>query len=191
MDKIKLKVVKRPDIRLNFFGSEIVVSPIISIDEQKKIKNACFNSMFDNGGEWDEYLFDFSFRYGILSIKTNIDFSDIEDSELEEIIWGEYYEKVSSSIVNYRDVLDSVNFSLSNEIKNLENKKSLNGILNKLVEMVLPMVEQFKNISPEEIEKLKGSVGEILEKVKSEPTVMTAISDMNGNKKRKVKKEKE
>lgn len=191
MDKIKVKISKKLDSQMNLNGSDIFVNPIISIDEQSKIRNACSASFFGKDGKWEEYLFEITFRYAILDLKTNIDFSNIGDEELDILIWGEFYDRVSSSILNYRDVYNSVSWSISNEIKKFENQNSLVGILNQVVEKIMPIIEQLKDISPENLEEMKSVANTLIENMKQEP-VAKIIDDMNGNKgKRKPKKDKE
>jgi hypothetical protein len=194
MDKIKVKVSKRSNVQVSFFGVEVLVNPMITIPEQRSIQKTALTSMFtmfsgDMLEKWDEYIFEFSMRYAILNLKTNIDFSEMEDDELNEILWGEFYEKVSSVIINYDEVVDAIYYSLDNEIRRYEVGNSLSGVLNSLVEKVLPLIERFKNISPEELEKLKTEANEMIEKIKEAP-VAGVLADMDGNKplKKKAKK---
>jgi len=181
-EKIKIKVSKRSNAIVNFFGREIIVNPIITIPEQKNILSTAFNSMFSEGkkGIWDEYFFEVSFRYGVLSFKTNIDLSEMRDDDLGEIMWGEFYDKVSSSIINYKEVKDSIYLSLNNEIKRYAVDNSISGIVNSLVEKVLPILEQFKDISPEKLDEFKNMANDIIEKIKQEP-ITSVIGDMNRN----------
>ncbi len=199
MDKIELKFSKKSNIPFTFSGVEILVSPIIGVQEQSDIRDVYFSALFNNGknNPTDEQFAEFMLRREILHLKTNINISLVDgDSEkeklekLDELVWGELYEKVVSCISNYNDFRDSIALSAENEIKRVSNESSIGNIISELIEKVKPIIDNFSNMKPEDFEKMKSEANEIVEKIKEEP-IASVLSDMKGNtstRKRKSKK---
>lgn len=198
MDKIKLKFSKKSDIPFTFSGMEVIVNPIIGLQEQSSIRNVYISALFNNGknNPRDEQFAEFMLRREILSLKTNIDVISTEGlseseyiSKVDEMVWGELYEKVVSFIVNYSDFRDSISLSAENEIERISNESSIGNIVSELIEKVKPIIENFSNIKPEDFEKMKSEATEIVEKIKEEP-IASVISDMNGNSSKRKRKPK-
>ncbi len=199
MDKIELKFSKKSNIPFTFSGMEILVSPIIGLQEQSDIRSVYISALFNNGknNPTDEQFAEFMLRREILSLKTNINvlfmegISEKEQLEkLDELVWGELYEKVVSCISNYDDFYDSVVLSAENEIKRVSNESSIGNIVSELIEKVKPIVDNFSNMKTEDFEKMKSEATDIVEKIKEEP-IASVLSDMKGNtptRKRKSKK---
>lgn len=199
MEKIKLKFSKKSDIPFTFSGMEILVNPTIGIQEQSDIRNVYLSALFNNGkhNPTDEQFAEFMLRREVLSLKTNVDvlstdgLSEKEQLErLDELVWGELYEKVVSCISNYDDFRDSVALSAKNEIERISNESSIGNIVSELIEKVKPIIDNFSNMKPEDFEKMKSEATKIVEKIKEEP-IASVLSDMKGNtstRKRKSKK---
>ena len=130
-------------------------------------------------------------RNKILSLKTNIEIVEIKDvEEIDQLVWGELYEKVISFISNYGTFHDSLILSAKNEIQRLSIKSSIGNVVSELIEKVKPIIENFSNMKPEDFEKMKSEAGDLVEKIKEEP-IASVLSDMKGNvstRKRKSKK---
>lgn len=199
MDKIELKFSKKSNIPFTFSGMEILVNPIIGLQEQSSIRNAYISALFNNGknSPRDEQFAEFMLRREVLSLKTNINVLSVDGlseseyiSKLDELVWGELYEKVVSCISNYNDFRDSVNLSAENEIERISNESSIGNVISELIEKVKPIIDNFSNMRPEDFEKMKSEATEIVEKIKQEP-IASVLSDMKGNtstRKRKSKK---
>ena len=200
MDKIELKFSKKSNIPFTFSGMEILVSPIIGIQEQSDIRSVYISALFNNGknNPTDEQFAEFMLRREILSLKTNINVLSMDGAsekeqleKLDELVWGELYEKVVSCISNYNDFRDSIALSAENEIKRVSNESSIGNIISELIEKVKPIIDNFSNMKPEDFEKMKSEATEIVEKIKEEP-IASVLSDMKkGNtstRKRKSKK---
>ena len=193
MDKIELKFSKKSYIPFTFSGMEIIVNPIIGVQEQSDIRNVYISALFNKGKQssWDEQFAEFMMRREILSLKTNIDISSIKDvSEIDQLVWGECYEKVVSLIYNYEVFYESIQLSAKNEIEKISIESSIGNIISELIEKVKPIIDNFSNMKPEDFEKMKSEANEIVEKIKEEP-IASVLSDMKGNtstRKRKSKK---
>ena len=193
MDKIKLKFSKKSNVPFTFSGMEVVVNPIIGIEEQANLRNVYISALFNKGknNSWDEQFAEFMLRREILSLKTNIEIVEIKDvEEIDQLVWGELYEKVISFISNYDTFHDSLILSSKNEIQRLYIESSIGNVVSELIEKVKPIIENFSNMKPEDFEKMKSEATEIVEKIKEEP-VASVLSDMKGNvstRKRKSKK---
>lgn len=193
MDKIELKFSKKSNIPFTFSGMEIIVNPIIGVQEQSDIRNVYISALFNKGKQssWDEQFAEFMMRREILSLKTNIDISSIKDvSEIDQLVWGECYEKVVSLIYNYEVFYESIQLSAKNEIEKISIESSIGNIISELIEKVKPIIDNFSNMKPEDFEKMKSEANEIVEKIKEEP-IVSVLSDMKGNtstRKRKSKK---
>ena len=193
MDKIKLKFSKKSNTPFTFSGMEVVVNPIIGIEEQASLRNVYISALFNKGknNSWDEQFAEFMLRREILSLKTNIEIVEIKDvGEIDQLVWGELYEKVVSCISHYGDFHDSLILSAKNEIQRLSIESSIGNVISELIEKVKPIIDNFSNMKPEDFEKMKSEATEIVEKIKEEP-IASVLSDMKGNtstRKRKSKK---
>jgi len=193
MDKIKLKFSKKSNVPFTFSGMEVIVNPIIGIEEQASLRNVYISALFNKGknNSWDEQFAEFMLRREILSIKTNIEIVEIKDvGEIDQLVWGELYEKVISFIYNYNTFHDNLIVSAKNEIKRFSIESSIGNVVSELIEKVKPIIENFSNIKPEDFEKMKSEATEIVEKIKEEP-IASVLSDMKSNtstRKRKSKK---
>lgn len=199
MEKIELKFSKKSNIPFTFSGMEILVNPIIGLQEQSSIRNVYISALFNNGknNPRDEQFAEFMLRREVLSLKTNINVLSVDGlseseyiSKLDELLWGELYEKVVSFISNYRDFRDSVTLSAKNEIERISNESSIGNVVSELIERVKPIIDNFSNMKTEDFEKMKSEANEIVEKIKEEP-IVSVLSDMKGNtstRKRKSKK---
>jgi len=199
MEKIELKFSKKSNVPFTFSGMEILVSPIIGVQEQSDIRNVYISALFNNGknNPTDEQFAEFMLRREILNIKTNINVFSVEGvsekeqlERLDELVWGELYEKVVSCISNYDDFRDSVTLSAKNEIERISRESSIGNVISELIEKVKPIIDNFSNMKPEDFEKMKSEATEIVEKIKEEP-IASVLSDMKGNtstRKRKSKK---
>jgi len=193
MDKIKLKFSKKSNIPFTFSGMEIIVSPIIGIEEQANLRNVYISALFNKGKDnsWDEQFAEFMLRREILSLKTNIEIVEIKDvGEIDQLVWGELYEKVISFISNYDTFHDSLILSSKNEIQRFSIESSIGNVVSELIEKVKPIIDNLSNMKPEDFEKMKSEATEIVEKIKEEP-IVSVLSDMKGNtstRKRKSKK---
>lgn len=188
MEKKKIKISKRTEIQTPFFGEYIEVNPVIKISEQKILRETYFNSLFKNNSlEIDEQFGEFMLRRGLLNEKTNIDIESITDlDEIDEIIWGDFYKTVTSSIINYSEFRESLKLSLENKLKIMQIENSAGYQVGKVIEKFSPMIDEF---SSTKLEDLK-SIAEILSQTVKEEPVASVIADMNGNKpKRKAKKD--
>lgn len=198
MDKIKLKFSKKSNIPFTFSGMEVLVNPIIGLQEQSSIRNVYISALFNNGknSPRDEQFAEFMLRREVISLKTNIDILSTEGlsesdyiSTIDELVWGDFYEKVVSCISNYYDFRDSIALSAKNEIERISNESSIGGIVSELIEKVKPIIDNFSNMKPEDFEKMKSEAGEIVEKIKEEP-IASVLSDMKGNTSKRNRKSK-
>jgi len=186
MEKIKITTIKKADIELPYSGSVVLVNPVIKIEEQGLLRNVYIQSFFKDGkeGEWDEQFAEFMFRRQVLESKTNIDVTLLTIEECDEIIWGAFYDKVKSAIVNYNEVRLSINSTISNLVKKIEIENSAGFLLKGLMEKLSGFLDEIKNLTPEDIEKLKQSAQDIMDKVKQEP-MASVLMDAKGNKQSK------
>lgn len=196
MDKIKLKFSKKSNVEVSYFGETISVNPIIKISEQSLLRETYLESLFKDGKEgiWDEQFAEFMFRREILRSKTNIDIDSIvEVDDVDSLIWGEFYEKVSSAIINYKEVESLIHFTLANILKKMAIENSSGFLISGLISKFKPFLDEMMNMKPEDLDKLRASASELIDKAKQEP-ISSILSDMNGNKtspKKKSKKDKE
>lgn len=167
MDKIILKFPKKSEVEVFFLGGKVLVNPIIGIEEQKVLRAVYLNSFFKDGKqeEWDEPFASFMFRREVLKQKTNIDIDSIKDlEEIDSLIWGEFYDKVSSAIVNYEEVKKIIELSSVNEIKRIEMRSGLGYVLGDLLEKLKPIMDEISKITPEDFAEIKNSISKFSER---------------------------
>jgi hypothetical protein len=192
MEKTKLKFSKKSNVPFTYSGFEISVQPIIGIEDQRKLRDIYIESFFNEGrdGRWDESFAEFMFRRAVISLKTNIEIESIQDvQELDEMIWGELYEKISSSISNYSQAHASVKKSSENEVKRMDVESGIGKVISGLFEKIKPFIDSVLEMKPEDLEKMKSEANDLVSKIQSEP-IASVISDMKGNTPKKKKSKK-
>lgn len=180
MEKMQLKFSKKLNVTIPFQGFEVSVIPIIGLEDQKSIRNIYMESLFINGKneQWDEQFAEFMFRRAVLTFNTNIDMDSIKDiDKIDDLVWGELYEKIMDTILNYYDVRNGIIVSMENEIKKMQNENSIVNIISEFIDKSKPFIDNFLNMKPEDFEKMKSEASEIIEKTKSEP-IASVLSDM-------------
>lgn len=183
MEKVKIKISKKKDVELSFFGETIFVNPIIrivneeKIEEQTRLKVIYIESLIRDN-LWDVNFAEFMFRRELLKLKTNIDIESLSIEDLDEVVWGEFYQKVSSSIINYEEVKNSILLSVSHLIEKMKIDSGVGNIITALINKFEPFINEISSMKVEDFEKLKASLLEAVEKVKEEP-MASILSDMN------------
>ena len=190
MEKIEVKIDKT-ETSFSFAGYKIKVNPIIEISNMGMLRDFYLSSLFKKGidSEWDEQLAEFMFRRGVLDLQTNIEltkFSKIE--ELDILVWGELYKEVSSRIINYLDVYNSVKSSVEHEVEKYKISNSTGKVLSGIISYLSGVLEEFKNVKPEDIEKMKKEASSLLEQIKESP-ISEVLSEVKKEKRIRKKKE--
>ena len=188
-EKIKITPTEIQEVIIPYSDAMVMVNPIIKIEDQVTLKNNFITSFFENG-RWSDQLAEFYFRMSILATQTNIDLEVLGTEDIDKIIWGEFFKKIQSSIINYNEVRLGCNASLQHAIQKLEIESNAGHILKDIMEKASSLLDDLKGFTSQDVEALKKGAEEILEKMKQEP-VASILSDANGNKsKRKSKRTK-
>lgn len=190
MNKITLKFSKKSDVELSYFGESVLVNPIIKITEQQQLRAIFIASLFKDGegSNWDEQFAEFMFRREILNLKTNINIESIGNAEdVDELIWGDFFEKIKQTIVNYYDVRNSLDDTVAHIIKRIAIDNGSGILLKSLVEKATGFITQLSSLQPEDFEKLTNTTGKLLGQIQREP-MASIISDKSEIKKPKKNK---
>lgn len=171
MEKVKLEVSQRPDVIIQYSGKNISVNPVIKISEQKEMRDVYLVSMFNKGetNESDESFAEYMLRREILKVKVGIDVDSETLDNIDELVWGDFYEKVVSNIVNYKEFRNILSLSLENKLKLISLKNSSGYLMKGLFEKVNPIINTFSEMAQGDLDSLKKTMLEIVEEIKKEP----------------------
>lgn len=188
MEKIEVKTVVK-NISFEYGLNTIEVNPIIGIQSMDTLKNTYLTALFKEDGEWDEQLAEFLFRRGVISLQTNIDIEKVtEIPEVDNLVWGKLYKEIVSHIYNYEDVYKSIMLSVSNKVEKYKIEKSTGKVLEGIIAYVTEIIDGFKNLKPEDIEKMKTEASGLMEQMKQSP-IANILNDTKKEKKTRKKKE--
>ena len=183
--KVDLKILDEK-ISFEFAGENIVVNPIIGIEQMSAIREDYLKYVFSEDGSFDEPLGEFMFRINIIMLQTNIDLSNRQKSEeLDQIVWGRLFDEIAGKIKNYSSMRMLLSLSLQNEIEKRKIENSISGLISKLLPKVNEFLDKF---SPEEIERMKGESSSLLKEMRESP-IAEILKDSSKEKKSRKKKE--
>jgi len=191
MEKVEM-ILSSKTVQIEYAGKVIEVNPIIGVAVASFLRNVYITYIFKNGKEeeWDEALAEFLFRKEILANQTNINFEKFTGgdsvSQVDLLVWGKLYEQVSSAILNYEIVHNTALLAVEHEIEKYKIELSTGKSISGLMEYVSGMMNEFKNLKPEDIEKMKTEATGLIEQMKQSP-VANVLGESKKEKTRKKK----
>jgi hypothetical protein len=149
---------------------KIEVNPIIGIENMNLIKISYLDTLFGNENDWDEQFAEFVLRMEILSKQTNIDVASFKKADgLDPFIWGKLYDDVCEKILNYNIFRETLSKSVKNEVEKYKVKYSTGKVIEKFIGMLSGMLDKYKDIKPEDLDKIKSEASSLVEQLKQSP----------------------
>lgn len=170
MDKVKLEFKIPKNVTIEYNGIEVVVFPYLDTATQIVLINSYLRDFFVKEGEGliissetDFLTAEFKMMNYILQVCTNIDTDDINgDIYSDPFFW----EKIISTITNYQMFRERLSFILEEIRRQIKMKLSTGIVLSEFVEKFYKVLDNFSNITPEELENARKTGIEIMEELK-------------------------
>ncbi len=183
MAKIKLEFKLPKNKQIEYNGAIIEVTPFLTLSQQLFLTNRYVKEYFfpedENMIEESEYNYlgaEYALMNYIFQVVTNIDAENMDsDIYADFTLW----QKIISEITNYNDFRNKL-YLIVMEIK--EQKvlnNSIGEVLSNLINKAYQTLDKFKDISPEEVNKLKNEGLELLSKLEKSSVLGNNIT---GNK---------
>lgn len=168
MSKVKLIFGSTSDKIIDYQGTKIEVKPTLSIATQAFLITEYIKDYFNTENDLISGLAnnfiqaEYNLQSYIFQLNTNI---DMDDFDQEFYVDSSLREKVYETISNYWDFRER----LSRSIKDIEEKNklehSVGWVLSSLSDKLSYFMDKMSLITPEELEKIRATAGELIEKM--------------------------
>lgn len=169
MDKVKYELKTQKPKIIEYNNIDIEVQPFLGFIHQMYLIEEYIKYYF---GQPDEVLFDIdSYHYieaecrlmgALVQLVTNIDVTDINnDFYADTALWN----KITESIINYEDFRNKLEKALQATREKINTNNSLGSVISNLAEKLNDYLDKISDMSPEDIENLKKSGVELIERL--------------------------
>ena len=154
MKKVKLNFAVPQPVELEYNGVKFTLTPFISIAHQAFLINRYVEEYFGNVGhligssEYDYLGAECGLMNYILQGCTNVEVESLDnDIYADQRLW----DRIKATIPNYGSFRQNLNYVIE-EIKEQKRlKNSLGTVISTLVDKIIPLLNELKDISPEEL----------------------------------------
>jgi hypothetical protein len=161
--KLELKLPENKEIEYN--GVKIEIKPFLSLPHQVFLINRYVEEYFVNnknmvgGSECDYIGAECSLKNYILQGCTNVDVEGFDnDLYADDSLWGKIYKE----IINYYSFRGNL-YAVIQEIKEQkEIKSSLGEVISNLIDKIIPILDEIKDITPEQIKELQDKSSQLM-----------------------------
>ena len=183
MEKTQFNFEQPKDVVIEVDGQEIKVKPFLDLNQQIGLINSYLETYFQSSEK--DVLMD---KWNVTGAENALKLATVDlcssiaiEGAFENLFYLSTYELIEEQIVNYwefREILDEV---VSNVKEQITQKKSVGGIIDNLYEkgkvILDQLVESTKNLTPEQLEKLKETGKELVDKIAQNPLVGEVFKD--------------
>jgi hypothetical protein len=184
MDKKVFKFDLPEIVRKEIGGIWIDIKPYLSLSEQAQLLRDYVEQYFHSEkttvseSRFDVFSAEYTLRLAIIGYCTNV---IPTEGKIENLFYTNAYDEILDEIVNYSDFRDML-YTLVKEIKeDISEKNSVGGVIDSLYEkveiLINQLIESTKNISPEELEKLKETGKELVDRITQNPLVQEVFKE--------------
>ena len=184
MEKSKFNFKKPENVVLEIDGQNVVVRPYLELNEMVALINNYLDEYFHPDtksiamDEWNLYDAEFSLKMAIVDFVSSI---PVAEGSFENLFYSNLYDIIEAKIVNYWDFRELLDKIVDNIKESIAQKKSVGGIIDSLYEkgkvILDQLVESTKNLTPEQLEKLKETGKELVDKIAQNPIVGEVFKD--------------
>jgi hypothetical protein len=199
MDKVQLGKISALNVKVEHNGVVFEVENFLDFSKQIFLTNIYLEEYFKNPEESLVALSDYNFidaecklLYNLLKLNTNI---DVDSMENDAYVDSPLMAKVAGAIYNFKSFRTNLSFMISEIKEQRALKASLGETVSALVSKGYELLDKVTDISPEQIEKVRTTGLELVEKLKENnpfgefPGAVPAVINQTPQKKvRKVKK---
>lgn len=174
MDKVKLNIIEPKLKKIEYNDQEIKVKPYMTIAEQVLLIHHYVKDYFLPDPEliviqetsrnpvWAEI----KMRLEVIKRFTDIDTAELD---IDNFFASGLWEKITEDIKNYSEFYTRLNAYVSDIEKEMLYKKSLGVVIDDLAERLEGIINRLANITPEQLDKIKGVGEELLKEIESSP----------------------
>lgn len=170
MDKVKLEFKAPRSKTIEYNGVEIVVDTFLTTPKQIFLIDNYLEDYFAGYEEVSEdvkhpYLkAEYSMINYIMQLNTNIDYENIDINLYSD---EQFWFTITSEITNYYNFREKLNTIVEEKKRRILVENSIGKVALELVDKAYGLLENFSEITPEEIEKLQKIGLELADKMES------------------------
>jgi hypothetical protein len=179
MDKVKLEYKIPEDRTIEYNGIKIIVKPFLSLVQQTFLINRYIDEYFGNAGkligvsDYDYLTAEFSLINYIFQTNTNIETEGLEnDIVADSGLW----ETITHVIVNYKSFRAKLDYIVEDIKAQKLLKNSLGSVISNLADKFLIILEDIKNLNPDEIKDIQNKSVELLKELQESSVIKDASS---------------
>jgi hypothetical protein len=163
---------------IDFFSQKINIIPFLTTDKQVFLINQYLKDYFapntesviiEKFGTYNYFSAELNLMNYIIQMNTDIDTSNFDNNFYSD---SYFWDAVTSQIKNYKLFRERLERIVSDVKEELKIEKSIGAVLEKAIVELQNVLEQFKDLSPEDIEKLQKKGTRLLEKLEKS-TILT------------------
>lgn len=164
MDKIKIQVKEPKYAAIDFGGQEILVKTRMHTYEMGELISNYLEIYLEK--DWDALLANLFLKKEIISRYTNIDV-DLSIEELTNLVsFTDIYFHVKSRIENFAEFEKELQSRIFDAKQKLELENSIGKLVSNIGEKIVGILDNFSNITPEQLESLKKTANEMMAEIK-------------------------
>lgn len=173
MDKIKLEFEAPSAVTTMYNGKIIVVDPILTLEKQifliERYVNEYLNLEGDTGSSYMNA--EINHRNYVFQLNTNIDTENIDPNILmDEALW----DKICSLIPFYWILRDRIDTVIRDKREDVALENSVGKVLSGLADKLSVLMDNFSNITPEEIKSLQDKSAELVDQLQKSSNSLTS-----------------
>lgn len=182
MDKITIKHHIAKEKEIDFFGQKIHIVPFLTTDKQVFLINQYIEDYFTPNPEkiilegiktYNYFSAELNLMNYIVQMNTDIDTESFDNNFYSD---SYFWDAVTSQIKNYRLFRERLERTIEDIKEELVLEKSVGTVLENAVNMLEDILQEFKDLSPEDIEKLQKEGAKMLERLENS-TILTDKKD--------------
>jgi hypothetical protein len=194
-EKIKILVKRAKNVVIDYNGSEIVVQPYLTTENQIILAGNYLADYFDSsslGKEYNVLLAENGLLLAVIQLCTNIDMSEIlssKDLSDDFLSNTQLCDDIISKIQNYWEFYTRLTTIVDDVRREKEMQLSLGAVIDGLATKVSSLLENLMGFEPtdENMQKIK----DMLKTVESSPIMKQLAGNLEDGKKKPAPKKKE
>jgi hypothetical protein len=167
---------------IDFFDQKISIIPFLTTDKQVFLINQYLRDYFtpdaesiiiEKFGTYNYFSAELNLMNYIIQMNTDVDTMNFNNNFYSD---SYFWDGITSQIKNYKLFRERLERTVNDVKEELKMEKSIGAVLEKAIDGLQNVLEQFKDLSPEDIEKLQKEGTKLLEKLE-ESAILTDKKD--------------
>ena len=183
-EKVKPEFKLPENKTIEYGGVKIEIKPFLSFAQQSFLINAYVKEYFTKRDEKiiedSEYNY-LEAEYGLMNyifqLSTNIEVDDLDKDVYADM---DLWDDIISEILNY----SSLRYKLHKTIADIKEQNLLNNstgkVISDLLAKIIPLIDEIKNLSPEEIKAMQDKSSDLLKELQDSSVIADATKSTGG-----------